>query len=232
MSPSRRSLTTWSPKLTYGDYDTSLVTAGLDMLEIGARQLNDWRLHRLPDVLPFCQPGVPLNTPISSLAATSSLPITWSVQIISEKQPVASSIQSVVFISRIKNNLKTEIKELRVRDKHTSNLYWFTFTPRATSSTQKPLCNQNQITNTTHQSCDLEPLKKHTTFGKPHQKCWSWTPQEHTTLLGNTNTVIKEEENRIHLVLQNLKFKITTQSYSTHLRIIQSSFKSWKNYFW
>ena len=64
MSPSRRSLITWSPKLTYGDYNTSLVTAGLDMLEIGARQLNDWRLHELPDVLPFRQPGVPFNTPI------------------------------------------------------------------------------------------------------------------------------------------------------------------------
>ena len=74
MSPSQRSLTIWSPKLTYDDYDTSLMTAGLDMLEIGARQLNDWRLHRLPDVLPFCQPGVPLNTPIFSLTATSSLP--------------------------------------------------------------------------------------------------------------------------------------------------------------
>ena len=70
---------TWSLKLAYGDYDTSLVTAGLDMLEIGARQLNDWRLHELPDVLPFCQPGVPFNTPILSLAATSSLPTTWSV---------------------------------------------------------------------------------------------------------------------------------------------------------
>ena len=52
------------------------------MLEIGERQLNDWRLHRLPDVLPFCQPGVPLNTPILSLAAMSSLPTTWSVQLL------------------------------------------------------------------------------------------------------------------------------------------------------
>ena len=47
----------------------------------------------------------------------------------------------------IKNNLKTEFKELRVRDKHANNLYWFTLTPRATSSPQKPLgiplCNQN-----------------------------------------------------------------------------------------
>ena len=76
----RRSLITWSPKPTYGDYNTSLVTVGVDMLEIGARQLNNWRLHELLDVLPFCQPGVPFNTPILPLAAKSSLPTTWSVQ--------------------------------------------------------------------------------------------------------------------------------------------------------
>ena len=101
-----------------------------------------------------------------------------------------------LFLSAVyKNNLKTKFKELRVRDKHASNLYWFTLTPRATSSPQKPLsiplCNQNQITHTTHQSSDLEPLKKHTTFCKPHQECWSLTPQEHTTLLGNTTTEIQ-----------------------------------------
>jgi len=62
------------------------VTTGLDMLEIGARQLNDWRLHELPDFLPFCQPGVPFNTPIFSLAATSSLSTTWAVP----KPPVLS----------------------------------------------------------------------------------------------------------------------------------------------
>ena len=80
MSSSRRSLITWSPGFASGGYDTNLVTAGLDMMEIGARQLNDWRLHELPYFLPFCQPGVPSNTPILSLAATSSLSITWSVQ--------------------------------------------------------------------------------------------------------------------------------------------------------
>jgi len=73
---------------------------------------------------------------------------------------------------------------------HTSSLYWFTLTTRATSSSLKPLGNplSNQIglQNIAHQSSDLEPLKKHTTFGKPHQKYWSWTPQEHTTLLENT----------------------------------------------
>ena len=79
MSPSWRSLITLSPKLAYDDYETSLVTADLDMLEIGARQLNDWRLHELPDVFPSYRPGVPFNTPILSLAAMSSLPTTWSV---------------------------------------------------------------------------------------------------------------------------------------------------------
>ena len=28
------------------------------MLEIGTRQLNNWRLHEPPDFFPFCQPGV------------------------------------------------------------------------------------------------------------------------------------------------------------------------------
>jgi len=79
MSSYRWSLVTWSPGFASGDYDTNLVTAGLDMLEIGARQLNDWRLHEPPDFLPFCQPGVPFNTPILSLATTSSLPTTWAV---------------------------------------------------------------------------------------------------------------------------------------------------------
>jgi len=57
---------------------------------------------------------------------------------------------------------------------HTTSLYWFTLTTRATSSSLKPLgnplSNQTRLQNITHQSSDLEPLKKHTTFGKPHQE--------------------------------------------------------------
>jgi len=103
MSPSRRSLTIWSPTLTHGDYDTSLVIAGLDMLEIGARQLNDWRLRELPDVLPFRQPGVPLNTPILSLAATSSLPTTWSVHITqSITRTKERNITNIIIVNPIK----------------------------------------------------------------------------------------------------------------------------------
>jgi len=81
-----------------------------------------------------------------------------------------------LFLSTVnKNNLKQiYVRSMKERITQT-DLYWFTLTPRATSSPQKPLgnplCNQNQITNITHQSSDLEPLKKHTTFGKPHQEC-------------------------------------------------------------
>ena len=80
-SPLRRSLTTWSPKTHIRRLWRKPGDRRLYILEIGERQPNDWRLHRLPDVLPFCQPGIPLNTPILSLAATSSLPITWSVHL-------------------------------------------------------------------------------------------------------------------------------------------------------
>ena len=64
MSLFRWSLITWSPRFRSGDFIFNPVTAGLGMLEIGACQLNNWRLHEPPDFLPFCQPGVPFNTPI------------------------------------------------------------------------------------------------------------------------------------------------------------------------
>jgi len=53
-----RSLITWSPGFTSGDFILNLVTAGSGVLQIGARQLSNWRLHEPPDLLPFCQPGV------------------------------------------------------------------------------------------------------------------------------------------------------------------------------
>ena len=34
------------------------MTAGIGVMEIGARQLNNWRLHEPPGLLPFCQSGV------------------------------------------------------------------------------------------------------------------------------------------------------------------------------
>ena len=52
-----RSPITRSPEFTPGDFISNLVIAGSGMLEIGTRQLNNWRLHEPPDFLPFCQPG-------------------------------------------------------------------------------------------------------------------------------------------------------------------------------
>jgi len=103
-----------------------------------------------------------------------------------------------LFLSAVyKNKLKTKFKELRVRDKHASNLYWFTLTLRATSSPHKPLgialCNQNQITHTTHQSSDLEPLKKHTTFGN-HTKSVDLEPLKNTQ--HSLETSIKKYSNQ------------------------------------
>ena len=72
----RRCLTTWSPITHIRRLWRKPGDRRLHILEIGEHQAITWRLHRLPDVLPFCQPGVPLNTPILSLAATSSLPTT------------------------------------------------------------------------------------------------------------------------------------------------------------
>ena len=52
-----RSPITRSPEFTSGDFIFNPVIADSGMLEIGTRQLNNWRLHELPDFLPFCQPG-------------------------------------------------------------------------------------------------------------------------------------------------------------------------------
>ena len=52
-----RSPITRSPEFTSGDFIFNPVIADSGMLEIGTRQLNNWRLHEPPDFLPFCQPG-------------------------------------------------------------------------------------------------------------------------------------------------------------------------------
>ena len=52
-----RSPITRSPESTSGDFIFNPVIADSGMLEIGTRQLNNWRLHEPPDFLPFCQPG-------------------------------------------------------------------------------------------------------------------------------------------------------------------------------
>ena len=64
------------------------------------------------------------------------------------------------------------LNEFKRRKRYTNNLYWFTLKPRVTSSPQNPLgnplSNQLQITHKHHQRSDLDPLKKHTSFGSAH----------------------------------------------------------------
>ena len=52
-----RSPTAWSPESTSGDLLFNLAIAYSGKLEIGTRQLNNWRLQVPPDFLPICQPG-------------------------------------------------------------------------------------------------------------------------------------------------------------------------------
>ena len=52
-----RSPMTRSPESTSGDLIFNLAIAHSGKLEIGTRQLNNWRLRVPPDFLPFCQPG-------------------------------------------------------------------------------------------------------------------------------------------------------------------------------
>jgi len=116
------------------------------------------------------------------------------------------------------NNLKTKFKRDQRRRNAHKKFVLFTLTTRATSNSHKPLgnplSNQNQITNTTHQSSDLKPLKKHTTFGKPHQECWSWTPQEHTKLFAIQLQKYIRLRKGLHLIKVQQKI-IQLQSYST-----------------
>jgi len=91
-------------------------------------------------------------------------------------------------------------------------LYRFTLTPRATSSSHKPLgiplCNQNQITNTTHQSSvTLNPSRNTLPLANTPRVLILNTSRTHNTPWQHKykNTVIKEEGNRIHLGITKLK---------------------------
>ena len=91
---------------------------------------------------------------------------------------------------------------------HTSSLYWFTLTTRPTSSSQKPLgnplSNQNQITNTTHQS-------------RP------WTPQETHYLWQTTVRVLILNTSRTHNTYWQYNYRNTEDWEKDY---------TWSNYNW
>ena len=69
MSLFRLSLTIRSSGFASGDFISNPVTTGLGMLEVGASQLKDWRLHEPPNFLPSANHG-----PHSTRLHNSSLP--------------------------------------------------------------------------------------------------------------------------------------------------------------
>jgi len=100
----------------------------------------------------------------------------------------------------LKQLKKQNIKEIKAREMYTRSLYWLTLNPRATSSPHKLqgfYCATKTYYNTNHQKSDLEPFKKHTPFGTSHSNF--------ALTLNYRNTVIKKEENRIHLGITKLK---------------------------
>ena len=117
-----------------------------------------------------------------------------------------------LFLSAVNNFKKIYVRLGKERITQT-DLYWFSLTPKTTSSPQKPLgnplCNQNQITHITHQSSDLEPLKKHYLWQTTPRMLILNTSRTHNTPWQHNyrNTVIKEEGNRIRLGITNLKFQ-------------------------
>ena len=61
-----RSPMTRSPESTSGDFIFNLVIADSGKLEIGTRQVDNWRVREPPDFLPFCQPGALSTRPYCS----------------------------------------------------------------------------------------------------------------------------------------------------------------------
>jgi len=88
---------------------------------------------------------------------------------------------------------------------HTSSLYWFTLTPRATSSPQKLLGFYYAIKTRTQTTkrVTLSPLRN--TLLLAQQSTEIRSPCDFALIPNYRNTVIKEEENKIHLGITKLK---------------------------
>ena len=124
MSLLRRSLITWSPGFTSGDFIFNPVTAGSGVLEIGACQLNNWRLHKPPDFLPFCQPGVPSTRLYNSsmprhhlrLPARYTSPPVLSEDLSSEKAKGVMSLPIYVALAQNSKLFRPVDRDVFVRD--------------------------------------------------------------------------------------------------------------------
>jgi len=110
---------------------------------------------------------------------------------------------------------------LRVRERYTNSLYWFTFRSRATSSPQKTTRYSTKKSNqiTTHNPPKQWPWtlqETHSLWQITHQEYWSWPPREHTPLLGRQHQKYRRLRKDYTCLQNNLK-SILMQSYSTLL---------------
>jgi len=99
-----------------------------------------------------------------------------------------------LYQSKLKQLKKQNLKDIREKEMHTSSLYWFTLTTRATSSSQKPLGN---------------PLSNQTRLQTPHTKIVTLNPSRNTLPLANhTKSIHLEHLNTQHsLAVQQQKYR-------------------------
>jgi len=124
--------------------------------------------------------------------------------------------------------IKTELR---------NSLYWFTLTPRATSSSQKPLgnslSNQNRLHTKPPKKWPLTLLETHFLWHNTHQKCCSWQPQEHTPLIGNNTRIYKVFKNELHLFTEQSEINTDVILFHSLLRKSKAEmwmFRTWYNW--
>ena len=129
------------------------------------------------------------------------------------------------------------LNEFKGRKRYTNNLYWFALKPRATSNSQKPLgnplSNQNRL-HTNHQRSDLEPFKKHTSFGTTHTKNVDLDNLKSTRHSLATTPKFTKCSERITLVYRTIWNQYKCNPIPLSLEKTQSwmwMFKTWKQSF-
>ena len=76
------------------------------MLEIGARQLNNWRLHEPPEFLPFCESGALPTRLHCSLVPRHHFQLPGRYSFASVFQPVVQKGQPISFDMSLFEDLK------------------------------------------------------------------------------------------------------------------------------
>ena len=133
------------------------------------------------------------------------------------------SIKSIgCFYQRWLKQLKSRINEFRAREKHTSNLYWFTLIPRVTFSPQKPLriyyAIKIHITNNHTKEVTLNTSSTHTSFGKHTIEFRTTSDSTHTK-----EVILNTSITHTYLGKHTTEFRTTSDSAHTKEVILNTS---------